>query len=782
MANNKSNYQVGFVFNAKKASSFNRAFGGVGKAVDDVGSKIKTVTKGIGTLATVIGASFGAGAAAKTINDYSKSVNGFASQTGIAVKDMSAYEKIIQNIYGQGLGDNINEISNAMALVYQQTGFVGTELENATKNAIIMNDTFGMDINETIRATNALTKQFGINSDQAYNLLAQGAQKGLNQNQDLTDIISEYAVYFKTMGFTSDEMFNSLVSGASNGAYTIDYLADAMKEFGIRVKDDSKTTTAAFDALGLDGDKLAKDFANGGDSAQEAFKLVTDTLFSLEDNVMKNQIGVSLFGTKFEDLEASAVQALTNTQGEINKTKNTMQDIVDIKYDDIGNALERVGRKLNTKLILPIGKKLIPHIEKGIDKIDSFSDTALKALDAVGKALTGDIRGVVLFEELFGGDKAKAKEAFDVVKGIGEDIKWAWERAKEFGGYIADNWPTILPVLINIGKAFVAWKIGKTAIGIGKFGLELAKMPKKIAQSGLVKLAKGKDSFETVALKSMYAKDKIVGFAKGAGSGIGKLAKGAGKGILGLGKAFIGFATSPVGLAVLAVGALIAAGVLLYKNWDTVKAKAIELWESFKTTFAPVGEFFSGIWDSVTGTFKGFINGIIDGVNFATSAINKLSFTVPDWVPGIGGQSVGFDIKQIPHFANGAIVKRATTAVVGEAGTEAILPLKGSKSAGILQRAIQPVINNLIQPKYALAGFDGGLQWGKLSSLIQSLVNRTRGGGLTEHYHFSPIIYAEGKDKSEIRDLLNSQFRSFKAELERERKSRERDERRRSYE
>ena len=73
-----------------------------------------------------------------------------------------------------------------------------------------------------------------------------------------------------------------------------------------------------------------------------------------------------------------------------------------------------------------------------------------------------------------------------------------------------------------------------------------------------------------------------------------------------------------------------------------------------------------------------------DNLDEAISAINKISFTVPDWVPGLGGKQFGgFNLQKIqpvniPYLANGGITTGATIAKIGEAGREAVLPLENN--------------------------------------------------------------------------------------------------------
>ncbi|WP_418945436.1 phage tail tape measure protein [Parasutterella sp.] len=180
--------------------------------------------------------------------------------------------------------------------------------------------------------------------------------------------------------------------------------------------------------------------------------------------------------------------------------------------------------------------------------------------------------------------------------------------------------------------------------------------------------------------------------------------------------------TNPIGMAITAIATLVLAGIYLYKNWDEVKAKLVELWTAFeekfpglaatmkniyegsikptidgiKTTFQGLISFISGVfsgdwtkaWEgaktSFSGCFqalpefaKGPLNLVISLANKAIAGLNSLgSFTVPDWVPGVGGKSMGINIPQIPMLASGGIATGPSLAMVGEGREpEAILPL-----------------------------------------------------------------------------------------------------------
>ena len=107
--------------------------------------------------------------------------------------------------------------------------------------------------------------------------------------------------------------------------------------------------------------------------------------------------------------------------------------------------------------------------------------------------------------------------------------------------------------------------------------------------------------------------------------------------------AVMAFVTSPITLVILGIGALIAIGVLLYKNWDTVSAFGKKIWGG-------IGDFVGGIIDGIGGSMKKMANGVIDALNFLIKGANKLKFDVPDWVPFIGGKKFSLNIPLIPKF------------------------------------------------------------------------------------------------------------------------------------
>ena len=89
--------------------------------------------------------------------------------------------------------------------------------------------------------------------------------------------------------------------------------------------------------------------------------------------------------------------------------------------------------------------------------------------------------------------------------------------------------------------------------------------------------------------------------------------------------------------------------------------------------------FLSGVFSNVVGVVKKPINGIISLINGAIGAINGIKVSIPDWVPGLGGQTLGFNIPKIPMLATGGTITTAGYSIVGENGPELLKLPKGAQ-------------------------------------------------------------------------------------------------------
>ena len=111
------------------------------------------------------------------------------------------------------------------------------------------------------------------------------------------------------------------------------------------------------------------------------------------------------------------------------------------------------------------------------------------------------------------------------------------------------------------------------------------------------------------------------------------------------------FVATPIGWVVLGLAAIVAAGVALYKNWDTVKAKAGELWTKVKTVFGGVRDAITGAFDAAKKKVKGFFSWLDDKVSSIPllGDIYSGGKSALSWIGGkISGHAMG-----TPYFSGG---------------------------------------------------------------------------------------------------------------------------------
>lgn len=338
----------------KKGESFASKLGGV---FSKVGKGALVLGGTLATAATAIG-----GLAINSQKNMDQAMNSFIAQTGIAKNESAEWKKALEDIYKGNYGESFEDIANSMALASQELyEFDPSQIKAVTENALALRDTFGVEVNESIRASKALITQFGISADEAYNLMAQGAQNGLDFSGELVDNINEYSVQFGKLGLSAEDMFNIFQSGSDAGAWNLDKIGDAVKEFSIRAIDGSNTTIEGFTKLGLNSDEMAKKFAAGGDTAKKAFYETIDAIKAMDDPVQQSIVGVDLFGTMWEDLGPEVVTQLGSIRDMYDGTADSMNKIKEVKYDDIGSMFEGLKRNVEM-LLLPLGNALMPLI------------------------------------------------------------------------------------------------------------------------------------------------------------------------------------------------------------------------------------------------------------------------------------------------------------------------------------------------------------------------------------------------------------------------------------
>lgn len=350
------------------------------------GSAVKLAIAGVVTVAaTAFGAiAAGTGAATSFGTEYKKASNDIQAQTGATKEEMEGLSDAMKQVYADNFGEDMNDVAEAIATVKKNIGGTDDEIRQATEEAIAFRDTFGYEVPESTRAASALIKHFGVDAKTAYDLMAKGAQNGLDYSGELIDNIDEYSVQFAKAGLSANEMFNIMAAGYDAGSWNLDKIGDAVKELNIRLVDGSDTTKAGLEAIGMNADEVAKKMSKGGETAKKTYKQVVDKLADMDDQQARNIAGVNLFGTMWEDLGPEVVAELAVLEGAYDDISGTMDKINDVKYDDAQSALEALKRKTQVSLLLPISEDIMPAISSATDAAIGYIDQLADAYENHG--------------------------------------------------------------------------------------------------------------------------------------------------------------------------------------------------------------------------------------------------------------------------------------------------------------------------------------------------------------------------------------------------------------
>lgn len=308
-----------------------------------------------------------------------------AAYTGATGADLESLAESGKLVYREGFGDSLKEASQHVATVNSYTGAMNQDLEEATMTAIRLDDVFGMDVPESARTARQMMGQFGLSVQDAYALIASGAQEGADKNGNLLDTLNEYAPYYAKAGKSAEEFMGTLISGAQNGVYDVDKIGDAMKEFTIRVTDGSEATKEALKGLGLESTDVPSKFAMGGETASAVFDLIIDKLMAVQDPLTQSQLGIALFGTQWEDTGGAVLEIFDQISGSATDTEGSLDALNATRFDDLEVGLTRSARQVEER----IGEISAP-VATGLAHItntfaDNMEENEGKILESVGE-------------------------------------------------------------------------------------------------------------------------------------------------------------------------------------------------------------------------------------------------------------------------------------------------------------------------------------------------------------------------------------------------------------
>lgn len=368
--------------------------------------------KGTDAIGAVAGALAAAGITAKLkeiaeavyeLSDgFSEAEKTIVSATGATGRELDELMASSLDVYASSSAESLNDVAGGMMAVRTATGLAGDALEEATDAALVLQNVMGYEVTESSRTASALMKNFGLTASEAYNLIVIGAQNGADKNSDLLDVLNEYSAQYAALGLSAEEFVSSLVDGAEAGVFSVDKVGDAVKEFNIRAKDGSDTTAEAFELLGMNADTMSARFAAGGETARTAFFEVVNALDSMSDPMEKNAAAVGLFGTMYEDLEASVLPVLAGIEGgtlDMYDALGTVSEGARSMGDDwqaAGNSIKAAFGSAITPS-LSAGSSALAGFVQGVGEFLQEHPAVTKAITAIGVGIGVVVAGFALY-------------------------------------------------------------------------------------------------------------------------------------------------------------------------------------------------------------------------------------------------------------------------------------------------------------------------------------------------------------------------------------------------
>lgn len=352
----------------------------------------------------------------------------------------------------------------------------------------------------------------------------------------------------------------------------------------------SKTTIAAWDQLGI----KVKDSNGHLRNSTTVFYETLTALSKVQNETERDTLAMTLFGKSADSLAGivdDGGAALQELAGKAEKAGVILsQDTLDSAnaLNDKVDTLKATVKGFAGK----IGSKLAGRASKALDIVGSHFSQAFNAspmdwlngkLDTLMAKLDSWIAGgglEQLADLLVNGIQTGAQKAGEMLQKAGDALKWC-----------KDHSDTLVDVLKGLAAA---WAVKKVL----DFNNGLADCVGNIG--GII--------------KTVLTMTGVLG-GQAAATGTATAAQ------TGLNAAMT---ANPIGAVILAIEALIAVGVLLYKNWDTIKAGAQSLWNKSKTVSIKIGTAFSGAFDKVKNAAKTALEWVGDKLSWLNDKIESI--------------------------------------------------------------------------------------------------------------------------------------------------------------
>ena len=576
---------------------------------DEKAAKLSSSFKKAGTAATVT-LTAPVVAAGKAVfgvaSDYEQANARIAAAFGVSGEEAERFSGIGKRIYEGGWGQSLDEVNDALIQCKSTLRDVSDEdLQTVTTNALMLSDTFGADVNESIRGTNALMEGFGLSATEASDLLTAGMQRGLNYTDELGDNLSEYSVRWGEAGMSVSEYFSLLEAGTSNGAYNLDKVGDYLNEFLTALSDGRMEESIGSFSEGTQ--EVFENFKNGSATAEDMLQAVLGDLTQMPNEYNKAALASTLWSSLGEDNAMGMIESLAGVQDSFGDVAGAAQQAQEAASDSFAVKSQEAMRELQGS-IEPLGQPLL-NIATGV---------------------AGVVRS---FSEWFAGIGEGGQTAVLAIATIVAAI-----------GPVLSTVGTIISVVPQIGAAFSAvGKAGTAALGLIAAHPVIAAIAAIIAAVVLLwnNCEEFRDAVTAVWDAVCAAFQVAVGVASGVAESIGAFFSGLGATLAGVWDGICNVVQVAVMLLAeilnLAIETLLIPWNFVWENfggvltaaWDLICGAVGTYIQYVSDVISAALEVIQGVWDTVWGAVSSTASSVWDAITSAIgAAIDAISSTI----------------------------------------------------------------------------------------------------------------------------------------------------------
>lgn len=634
-----------------------------GALADLVADGIEAAISGFKRLAT---------AAVDAYKEVDEGSDNVIKATGATGKDAESLQQSYKNVSKSIKGD-FGTIGAVLGEVNTRFGFTGEKLEDATKQFLKFSNITGVDAKSAVQNVAKALRAAGLDSSNYSSLLDQmtvASQKSGVSVDTLTDGLTKHGAKMRAMGFNTQDTIAILSQFDAAGV----------------------NTETALSGMG----KAIQNWTTDGKNANTEFTKVIEQIKAAPDNTSAAQIAMENFGKKAGTEMADAVRSgrieysdfltiIENSEGTVNKTYESTQD----GFDDLAITIQNVKSDVSdfvNQIVTDYGPQIKDAINGIADTAKSIITWAIEHLPQITALLAGIVTGILAFKAI-----TIVTQAITVFKTLYTTLMLVKTGQLALNAaMLANPIAIIVAAIAGLVTAFVV--LWNKCAGFRAFWKKAWDVIKNVAKktwdaiSGFFKGAWN-------VIKAIWG--GVVGFFSGIWDGIKAVFSVVGN-VLG------GFFS---GAWNIIKGVFSAVGSFFASVWDAIKAPFIKVatwfegifsdaWRFIKNCFSAVGKFFGDIWDFIKAPFVKAASWFGDKFKKVVEAIKKPFKKLKEWAKGIwdGIKSVFSGVTSVKtseikakieaqtgqkvKLATGGVVRRATSAIIGEDGAEAVMPLE----------------------------------------------------------------------------------------------------------